>query len=95
MLITPFVYVIMIYGTKRVIKQSTFISHQHLNIQVGQSFICDDGNKIKRMEGELMSNKRETVKKLSCVEPVSLGPMLFQAEIPEEQGNVVVLYEVC
>lgn len=30
-----------------------------------------------------------------CVEPVSFWFHVVQVDIPEEQGNVVVLYEVC
>lgn len=41
-----------------------------------------------------MSNKWETVRELCVPSPRPLLRVV-QVDIPEEQGNVVVLYEVC
>lgn len=66
MAITPFVSVIIIDSTKkRVIKQSTFISHRDVNTKVGQSYMCvcwvdDNGNKNQNEE-----QTWKTVKELS------------------------------
>lgn len=48
----------------------------------------------KGIRSKFVSNKWETVRELCVPSPRPLLRVV-QVDIPEEQGNVVVLYEVC